>query len=162
MQVRWDKTSPNPLNRVGAGLAAADDGRECRLHCKHFHIWPMFFEELCRASDVAASANAGDHRINRRVGKISKDFWAGGADVHLNIGWIFKLLRHPSAGGLLNELNCAFNCAFHALFTRGEVKRRTVCQHQSAALNRHAFGHHKHELVTLYRCHHREANASIA
>src|SRR3546814_9537392 len=77
-----------------------------------------------------------------------------------DIGGIFKLLRHPCTVGRLDQLDRALDRALHPLFARGEIEARAIGEHQPAPLQRHGFGHHEDEPVTLDGGDHRQADRS--
>ena len=78
------------------------------------------------------------------IPEIGEDFGAGGADMDVDVRFIFELLRHPRAGGRLDELDRALDRALHPLFAWGEVEGRAIGEHQPAAFERHRFGHDEH------------------
>ena len=111
---------------------------------------------------MAASANAGDNRVDRRIGKIAGDFLCRGANMDGDIGRVFELARHPASRRFGDQLGGAGDGALHALFARREVKRGTIGEHQPPPLDRHRFRHDEDELIALDRCHHGKANAGVA
>ena len=122
----------------------------------------MLFQLLGAAGDVTARADTRDHHVDRRIGKIVENLLRGGPHMHRDVRGILELLRHPCAGGLLDELLRALDRALHALFARGQVEGRAISQHQPPPFDRHAFGHHENELIALDRRDHRQAHAGIA
>ena len=110
---------------------------------------------------MAAGAHAGDQHIHA-LGEVGDDFGRRGALVHLDVGGVLELLRHPRIRRCGDEFGGAGDGALHAFFTRRQVETRAVGEHQAAALDRHAVGHHQHQLVAFYRRGHRQAHAGVA
>ena len=121
----------------------------------------MGFQHARYASQVATGANAGDQHV-QPLGEVGQDFLRRGAGVDVGVGGVFKLLRHPRVGGLRLQLFGAGDGAFHAFFFRCQIKLCAIGQHQAAAFDAHAVGHHQNQFVALDRSHQRQANASVA
>jgi hypothetical protein len=47
----------------------------------------------------------------------------------LKVGGVLELLRHPRAIGFGDNLLGALDCAFHALFPRGQIEGRAKSEH---------------------------------
>ena len=161
MQVGRDETRANALNWVRRGFAAADDGRRSGLHCKDFGVGEFRFQHLRHTRQMATRAHASDQVVNT-VGKICQYFLCGGARMRVNVGRVFKLLRHPRVRRLRHQFFGSGNRAVHAFFSRGQVKTCAISQHQAAAFNAHAVGHHQHQFVALHCGHHGQAHARVA
>ena len=146
---------------MGRRRAAADDGGGGGLHRVHLELRELGLQHLGYTTQVAAGAHAGDDRVDA-MGEVGQDFLRGGAHVDVHVGRVFKLLGNPRARGAGGQLFSAGDGAFHAFFTRGQVERCAVGQHQAAAFNGHAVGHHQHEFVALHRGHHGQAHAGVA
>ena len=67
---------------------------------------------------MSTCAHTGDDGVNA-TGKVSQYFLGGGAYMHLNVGGVVKLLRHPCARGGYGQFMCAGNGAFHAFLAGG-------------------------------------------
>mmetsp|Transcript_18247 Transcript_18247/g.43860 ORF Transcript_18247/g.43860 Transcript_18247/m.43860 type:complete len:263 (-) Transcript_18247:592-1380(-) len=146
---------------MGAGLAAADDRRGGRLHGIDLELRPGGLEHLGAAGDVAAGADAGDQGVEA-FGEVAQDLLGRGLHVDGRVGAVLELLRHPRARVQLQQLAGAGDGAFHALLARRQVEAGTIGQHQPAALDAHAVGHHQDQLVALDGRHHGQAHAGIA
>ena len=94
-----------------------------------------FLQHFGTAGNMAAGANTGNQRIDRRVGEIGENFLRCSADMDVDIGRVFELLRHPCTGRVRNQFHRAFDGALHPLFTRGQVKARAISQHQPPAFD---------------------------
>ena len=70
-------------------------------------------------------AHTGDQIINT-IGEIRQDFLGSGAHMRVDVGRVFKLLRHPGTWRLCNQLFCPGNGAVHAFFALGQVKTGAV------------------------------------
>ena len=161
MQVGRYKTRANTLNRMRRWLAAADDRRCSGLNCKYFGAREFGLQYLSHTRQVAACAYARDHVVNA-VRKVCQYFLGCGVHMRVDVGRVFELLRHPRTRGLGYQFFSPGDCAVHAFFTRGQIKTRSVRQHQAAAFNAHALRHHQHQLVTLDSCHHSKAHTGVA
>ena len=161
VQVLGDEARANALDGVGCRCAARDHGRCRGFHREYLELWELGLEHAGGAREVAAGAHAGDERV-QPVGEVGQDFLGGGAHVDVDVGRVFKLLRNPRAGGLCLQFLGAGDGALHALFAGRQVKLRAVGQHQAAALNAHAVGHHQNQLVALDGGHQGQANARVA
>ena len=75
---------------------------------------------------------------------------------------IVELLRHPCALRLRHQLLRALDRTRHAFLARRQFELGAVGEHQAAALDRHAVGHHQHQLIAFDRSDHCQADASVA
>src|SRR3546814_15440898 len=91
---------------------------------------------LGAAGDMATGADAGYQHVDWAVLEIGEDFFRRRAQVDIDIGVIFELLRHPGAGRGFDQLDRALDRALHALFARRQVEGRAISQHQPPPLDR--------------------------
>src|SRR3546814_14029941 len=68
VQVRRDEARADALDRVRAGLAAADDMAQGRFDRIDLEMGPERFQHMCHAGAVAAGADAWDQRTEVRRG----------------------------------------------------------------------------------------------
>ena len=156
------KLAPRPWIGCGPGLPPVRIGDERRLDREHLEVRPGRFQHFGAGGDVPAGADAGDDRVDRRVGEIAQDFLRGRAAMNLDVGRIVELLRHPAVRVWSISSLGAIDRARHALFLGREVELRAVSEHQPAAFDAHAVGHDEDELVALHRRDHGEADAGVA
>jgi hypothetical protein len=81
--------------------------------------------------------------------------------VHLDIGGIFELLRHPRPRRLAQNLFGPLDSSLRAFFTRREHQLGSVRGHDSSALDRHRLRHHKNNPISLHGGNHRESDTGI-
>ena len=161
MQIFWNKASAYALYGVRRGRAARDHRRGLGLNRKHLQLRPFLFQYLCAAGQVAASADTGDDGI-QSIGKVSQNFLGCCAQMHGDIGRVFKLLRHPRAGGGVHQFLGTGDGALHAFFARRQIECCAIGQHQTTALDTHAVGHDQNQFVAFDRGHHGQTDAGIA
>jgi hypothetical protein len=82
--------------------------------------------------------------------------------VHVHVGRVLELLRHPGARRRGNDLLRLGDRALHALLARCQLEPGAIGQHQAPALDAHAVGHDQDQRVALDRRHHRQADAGVA
>src|SRR6185437_12353216 len=88
---RWNEVGAEALDRMRARLAAAEDRRCGGLDREDLEIRPFFLEHLRNRGDVAAGADAGDHRVEWGIGEIAQNLLCGRAPVDLDVCRIVEL-----------------------------------------------------------------------
>src|SRR5690606_19045461 len=86
VQVSGHETRADALNRVRAGLTAADYRAECRLDRVGLEAGPGLLEFLGAGRQVPAGADSGDDRVERCVGEVVEDLARGGLGMDLDVG----------------------------------------------------------------------------
>ena len=157
------KPAPIPWIGCGPGSPPERTGRKRRLDRENLEIRPFLLQHLGAGGDVAAGADAGDQRVDRRSRGNRRGFPAPSCGGELR-GWRDSRTAAASRSAVgFATISCgAGDRALHALFARREVEGRAIGEHQPAALDAHAFGHDQDQLVALDRRDHREADAGIA
>src|SRR3546814_3625905 len=74
VQIGWNETSANSLNRMRPRLATADDRRQCWFDCIDLQRRPGLLQYLGAGRDMTASADACDQHVYRIFGKVFQDF----------------------------------------------------------------------------------------
>merc|ERR1711969_509504 len=111
---------------------------------------------------MAARANTGDQRTDRRVAEIVEYFLCSRACMDLPVAVIVELAGHPGTVGLFDKLLRTLDSALHAAFLGREIEGGAVGEHKAATFDAHAFRHNQDKLVALDRGGHGKSNAGIA
>ena len=78
-----------------AGQSATDHRGLFGLDGYGLEIWIEFLDVSCDTRDRSPSSNTRDDRVDI-TGRVGPDLRPGRAFVNGWIGWVFKLLRHPT------------------------------------------------------------------
>ncbi len=114
VEVARDEPRADALDRVRPRLPARNHRRQRRLDREHLHLRPDRLQRLGDAGDVAAGADAGDHRVDRQVVEVLEDLARGGLDVDGDIGRVVELAGHPAVRRRGDDLVRAFDRRLHA------------------------------------------------
>ena len=148
------------LDLVGAGLAAAQDGRFSWLNCVDFQVRILRAEEPGRALERTASADAADEDVNLAV-SLLPELGAGRVLVHQHIVWVIELLEHVTFT-LLGDLLGHQKCTAHSLGAGRENDLSSEGEEDRTPLEAHRVRHDHDALVALRGGDHRERDASVA
>ena len=120
----------------------------------------MLLQHFAAASDMPAGSHAGNEIVHA-IRKVGENLTRRGQRVGTDVGLVGKLVRHPGVRRTRHQFIGAFDRALHPLLARRQVERGAVGGHQLPTLDRHRLRHHQHQLVALYRRHHRQPDAGV-
>src|SRR3546814_20245301 len=86
VQIGWNETSANSLNRMRPRLATADDRRQCWFDCIDLQRRPGLLQYLGAGRDMTASADACDQHVYRIFGTVFQDFLRRCFRMHCDVG----------------------------------------------------------------------------
>ena len=121
----------------------------------------LLLEELARAGQRAAGADAGDKDVDLPVG-VLPDLGAGGLIVRLGVRGVDKLAGDEASRRLRGDLFSLGDGTLHALCAVGENELCAVGLHQLAALDAHGLGHDDDDAIAACGGHGCKADAGIA
>ncbi len=156
-----DEARANALDLVAACRLARQDLGLGRLDGDALDGGLLLLQELGRAGDGAAGADARDHKVDGALG-VTPDLGAGGLVVGARVRGVHELARDDGARRLGVQLVGLGDGALHALGAGGEHDLRAVGRGELAALHGHGLGHHEDHLVAARGGEHGKANAGVA
>src|SRR5262249_24448638 len=119
------------------------------------------FDHFRYPGDGAAGADAGDENVHFAVG-VLPDFFGRGLAMDLGVGGVLKVLRDEGLVVLLEKFFGLVHRAAHAVGGGGEDDLGAQGFKESAAFERHGFGHGEDELVAFGGADKSQRNAGVA
>ena len=155
-----DEVGADPLDLVGAGLAAGEQGGGVRLHRRHMDGGVLLLQIAGGSGEGTAGAHTGHQHIDLALG-VRPDLRAGGAVVGVRVGGVVELPGDKAAGDGAGKLLRLLHRALHPQRAGGEDQLRPIGGQHGPALRAHGIRHGEDQAVAPDGGHTGQADAGV-